>query len=63
MKKAKESLLEGTLLLANRRKLILLADESQFGWKMFEENSYHELAEDEDDGKKIRRAEERAEKD
>lgn len=39
VKKAKESLLEGTLLLANRQKLILLADESQFGWEMFEENS------------------------
>lgn len=39
VKKAKESLLEGTLLLANRQKLILLADESQCGWEMFEENS------------------------
>ena len=61
VKKAKESLLQGTLLPANRQKLILLADESQCGWEMFEENSQHELAEDEDDGKKIRRAEQRAE--
>ena len=62
VEKAKESLTEGTLLLTNRQKLILLADKSEFGWKTVEEYSQHELAEDEDDGKKIRRAEERAEK-
>ena len=61
VEKAKESLTEGTLLLTNRQKLILLADKSEFGWKTVEEYSQHELAED-DDGKKIRRAEERAEK-
>ena len=60
VEKAKESLTEGTLLLTNRQKLILLADKSEFGWKTVEEYSQHELAED-DDGKKIRRAEERAE--
>ncbi|CAH3133401.1 unnamed protein product [Pocillopora meandrina] len=62
VEKAKESLTEGTLLLTNRQKLILLADKSEFGWKTVEEYSQHELAEDEDDGKKIRRAGERAEK-
>ena len=62
VEKAKELLTEGTLLLTNRQKLILLADKSEFGWKTVEEYSQHELAEDEDDGKKIRRAEERAEK-
>ena len=61
VEKAKESLTEGTLLLTNRQKLILLADKSEFGWKTVEEYSQHELAED-DDGKKIRRAEERAER-
>ena len=61
VEKAKESLTEGTLLLTNRQKLILLADKSEFGWKTVEEYSQHELAED-DDGKKIRCAEERAER-
>ena len=31
--KAKESLTEGTSLLTERQKLILLADKSEFGWK------------------------------
>ena len=56
--KTKESLTEGTSLLTERLKLILLADKSEFGWKTVQ----HELAEDDQDGKKIRRAEERAEK-
>jgi len=49
-------------LLTERQKLILLADKSEFGWKTVEKYSQHELADDEADGKKIRRAEERAEK-
>ena len=57
VEKAKESLTEGTLLRTNRQKLILLADKSEFGRKTVEEYSQHELTEDEDDGKKIRRAE------
>ena len=60
--KAKESLTEGTSLLTERQKLILLADKSEFGWKTVQEYIQHELAEDDQDGKKIRRAEERAEK-
>ena len=60
--KAKETLAEGTSLLAERQKLILLADKSDFGWKTVDEYVEHELAVDEEDGKKIRRAEERAEK-
>ena len=60
--KAKESLTEGTSLLTERQKLILLADKSEFGWKTVEEYTQHELAEDDQDGKKICRAEERAEK-
>ena len=39
-----------------------LADKSDFGWKTVDEYVKHELAVDEEDGKKIRRAEERAEK-
>ena len=60
--KAKESLTEGTSQLTERQKLILLADKSEFGWKTVQEYTQHELAEDDQDGKKIRRAEERAEK-
>ena len=60
--KAKESLTEGTSLVTERQKLILLADKSEFGWKTVQEYTQHELAEDDQDGKKIRRAEERAEK-
>ena len=49
-------------LLAERQKLILLADNADLGWKTVDEYVKHELAVDEEDGKKIRRAEERAEK-
>ena len=62
MDKAKEALAQGTRLLDERQKLILLADKSEFGWKTVEEYTQHELAEDEQDTKKIRHAEERAEK-
>ena len=61
--KAKSSLSEGTsLMLSERQKLILLADKSDFGWKTVEQYTQHELADNKEDGKKIRRAEERAEK-
>ena len=39
-----------------------MADKLEFGWKTVEEYTQHELAEDEQDAKKIRHAEERAEK-
>ena len=60
--KAKETLAKSMYLLAERQKLILLADKSDFGWKTVDDYVKHELAVDEEDGKKIRRAEERAEK-
>ena len=60
--KAKESISEGMSMLGERQKLVLLADKSEFGWKTVTEYLQHELADDEQDGKKIRRAEERAEK-
>ena len=60
--KAKSSLSEGTSMLSERQKLILLADKSDFGWKTVEQYTQYELADNEEDGKKIRRAEERAEK-
>ena len=59
---AKEALAQGTHLLDERQKLIRLADKSEFGWKTVEEYTQHELAEDDQDAKKIRHAEERAEK-
>lgn len=60
VEKAKDSLSEGTLLLTNRQKLILLPDKSEFGWKTVEEYLQQGLPENEDDGN-IRRAEERGE--
>ena len=60
VEKAKDSLSEGTLLLTNRQKLILLPDKSEFGCKTVEEYLQQGLAENEDDGN-IRRAEERGE--
>ena len=49
-------------MLSERQKLILLANKSHFGWKTVEQYTQHELADNEEDGKKIRRAEERAKK-
>ena len=62
VEKVKASLSEGTSLLSDKQKLILLADKSEFGWKTVEEYTQHELADSEADGKKIRKDEERAEK-
>lgn len=62
VEKVKASLSEGTSLLSERQNLILLTDKSKFGWKTVKEYTQHELAVSEADGKKIRRAEERAEK-
>ena len=60
--KALESLDEGISFIKDRQKLILLADKSEYGWKTAAEYEQHELATDEADAKRIRRAEERAEK-
>ena len=46
VEKAKASLSEGTSMLTERQKLILLADKSEFGWKTVEEYTQHELADD-----------------
>ena len=62
VEKAKASLAEGTSLISDRQKLILLADKSDFGWKTVDEYVQHELADTEEDAKRIRRAEDRAEK-
>jgi hypothetical protein len=62
VEKARHSLEEGIALIQDRQKLILLADKSDYGWKTAAEYEQHELATDEVDAKRIRRAEERAEK-
>ena len=56
----KEALDSGIALLQERQKLILLADKSLFGWKTVLEYKHHDLADDEEDEKKIHRAEPRA---
>ena len=58
--KVKESLDRATSLLKERQKLILLADKSPYGWKTVVEYKHHDFVEDEDDEKKICRAEARA---
>ena len=47
-------------LLKERQKLILLADKSPYGWRTVLEYKHHDLAEDDEDEKKIYRAEARA---
>ena len=51
---------KGMSLLKERQKLILLADKPTYGWKTVLEYKHHDLAEDDEDGKKIYRAEARA---
>ena len=43
-----------------RQKLILLADKSQYGWKTVLEDKNHDLADDDEEEKKIYRAESQA---
>ena len=47
-------------LIERRQKLIRLADTSIYGWATVTEYATHELADDEEDGNKIMRAENRA---
>ncbi|CAH3178694.1 unnamed protein product [Porites lobata] len=58
--KTKEYPEKGMSLLKERQKLILLADKSPYGWKTVLEYKHHDLAEDDEDEKKIYRAEARA---
>ena len=58
--KTKEHLEKGLSLLKERQKLILLADKSPYGWKTVLEYKHHDLAEDDEDEKRIYRAEARA---
>jgi len=58
--RTKEALDRGMSLLKDRQKLTLLADKSPYGLKTVLEYKHHDLADDEEDEKKIYRAEGRA---
>ena len=58
--KAKEELNEGISLLNNRRKIVKLANKSEFGWATVQEYVCDDLADDEADASKIKKAEKRA---
>ena len=60
VEKTKQALDKGMDLLQESQKLILLADKLQNGWKTVLEYKHHDLADDEEDEKKIYRAESRA---
>ena len=57
LEKAVEALDKGSQQIAERNKLILLADQSEFGWGTVAEYVEHDLADDSEDEKRIRRAE------
>ena len=56
------SISSGIDLIHQRQKLIKLADSSKTGWRTVQEYTQHELASDEEDEKRIFKAEIRAEK-
>ena len=58
--RAKEKLKEGISLLKERQKLIKIADKSEFGCSTINEYVDDELADNEVDAKKIKKAEKRA---
>ena len=58
--KAKEELNEGISLINNRQKAIKLADKSVFGWATVQEYVAADLAENDADASKIKKAEKRA---
>ena len=55
VEKTKQALDKDMDLLQERQKLILLADKSQYGWKTVLEYKHHDLADDEEDEKKMRK--------
>ena len=55
-----EELKKGEKKLSHRNKLILIADSSEEGWKVVNEYQGRDLADDNDDDKRIRQAEVRA---
>ena len=60
VQKAQQAIEEGIVNVKERQKLILLADQSKYGWNTVKEYIQHELAENSDDEKKIYKAEARA---
>jgi ABC-type transporter Mla subunit MlaD len=60
--RAKASLQEGAKILLQRQKHIRLADRSDFGWRFVKEYESDQLADNEDDEKRINKAEKAAEK-
>ena len=61
LQKAVEELQEGSKALEFRQKLIRLADRSEFGWDAVKEYETDELAADDDDAKRLEKAEKAAE--
>ena len=59
---AKSHLEEGLKMIAERQKLIKLADRSEFGWVVVAEYTADELADNSDDEKKIEKSEKAAER-
>ena len=55
--KAKQELEEGTQLIVKRQKVIKLADKSEFGWETVNEYLADDLASDDEDAKRIKKAE------
>ena len=51
---------EGRDLIEARQKLVLLTDKSEYRWKTVSEYLDNELADDEEDAKKIKKAEKEA---
>ena len=53
---------EGIEVIDQRQKLILMADKSDYGWKTVGENLDNELADDDQDAKKMKKAEKEAQR-
>ena len=60
LEKAKKELQKGLILIAGRQKRIKIADCSEFGWITVDEYEDEELASDEDDAKRLEKAEKAA---
>ena len=60
LQRAKEELQKGLTLLADRQKRIKLADRSEYGWALVDEYEDDELASDDNDAKRIEKAEKAA---
>ena len=62
IKSALESLKKGRAVIAERQKLIKIADRSELGWAVVNEYTADELAENSDDEKRMEKAEKAAER-